>query len=231
MRLRDYMIEGVIWLLLGAACGVLGAGEVEVIHPEVEVILPSSEVKEQPTVRAPNDKPYFVMYSATYCQPCQRWKLTEQAKLERAGYGVTVVLIDRDPDADKWVSRYKVSTVPQFFLHDRKTRRVLQGPWVGFTPAVTLITGANGKNLLAPADHSRKVTRLTCPEIRAMVLSRYAPGRSLNADVSPRSMVWGHLTDGSGGTHTFTADQVSCLSLWEALALHDDAHGARTIKP
>jgi thioredoxin-related protein len=224
VRLRDYMIDGLLWLLFGLACGVLSAGE----HSDVEVIYPDVVVIAEPEVKAPNDKPYFIMFSSTYCGPCQRWKASELKKLNAAGYQVTIINVDED---DRWNAKYNVTTVPRFFLLDRKTRRTLKGPWVGFTPAVTLIVNANGKNLLAPADHSRKTARLTCPEIRALVRSRYSPGHSLNADVSPQSMVWGHLTDGSGGTHTFTRDQVSCLSLWEALALHDDAHGARTIRP
>lgn len=206
---------GFLYLMAGLLCGVCSAQQFS-----VEVI--------QPEVKAPNEKPYFIMFSGTYCGPCQRWKASEKQKLNDAGYQVTIINVDED---DRWNAKYNVTTVPRFFLLDRKTRRTLRGPWVGFTPAVTLIVNAQGKNLLAPADHSRKTARLTCPEIRALVRGRYSPGRSLNADVSPQSMVWGHLTDGSGGTHTFTRDQVSCLLLWEALALHDDAHGARTIRP
>lgn len=206
---------GFLYLIAGVLCGVCSAQQfsVEVIQPEVKV---------------PNEKPYFIMFSGTYCGPCQRWKASEKQKLNDAGYQVTIINVDED---DRWNAKYNVTTVPRFFLLDRKTRRTLRGPWVGFTPAVTLIVGANGKNLLAPADHSRKMARKTCPEIQALVRARYRYGQQLNADVSPQSMVWGHLTDGSGGTHNFASDQVSCLSLWEALALHDDAHGARTIKP
>ena len=207
---------GIVYVMIGFVCGVCSAQQFSV------------EVIQQPVVQAPNEKPYFIMFSGTYCNPCQRWKATEKAKLNAAGYQVTIINIDED---DRWNAKYNVTTVPRFFLLDRKTRKTLKGPWVGFTPAVTLIVGANGKNLLAPADHSWKVTRVTCEEIRAMVRQQYRHGQALNADVSPQSMVWGHLTDGSGGTHNFTRDQVSCLSLWEALALHDDAHGARTIRP
>lgn len=199
-------------MCLGFVAGICGAQE----RFQVEVIQPEAKVTVEP-------KPYWVMYSATYCGPCQRWKATEKAKLEHAGYGVTVVMIDTDPGAERWVQQYGVTTVPRFYLHDRQTRKVLAGPLVGFQSAVSMIQRAAGKRVLAPAS-KQAVTRLTCTEIRALVRSRYSPGRSLNADVSPRSMVWVHLTDGSSGTHTFTSDQVSCLSMWEALALHDDAH-------
>lgn len=212
MRLRDYVIDGSIWLLLGLACGVLSAGEAVPIFPVT--------ADQQSAVQAPNEKPYFIMFSGTYCGPCQRWKATEKAKLNAAGYQVTIVNIDED---DRWNAKYNVTTVPRFFLLDRKTRKTLRGPWVGFTPAVTLIMGANGKNLLAPADHSRKVTRITCEEIRAMVRQRYQPGQSLNADVSPQSLVWVHLTDGSGGTHTSVAIRCrACLSgkLWHCMTIH-----------
>jgi thiol-disulfide isomerase/thioredoxin len=109
----------------------------------------------QPEIIKANEKPYFVMFSATYCEPCQRWKATELQKLNKAGYQVTVINIDQD---DQWNKKYGVTTVPRFFLLDRKTRRTLKGPWIGFTPALTMIMGANGKGLLAPADHSGKVT-------------------------------------------------------------------------
>lgn len=208
------------FLCLGFLTGICGAQE----RFQVEVI--------QPRVVAPVElKPYWVMYSAKYCGPCQRWRASEKAKLEQAGYSVTVVMIDTDPGADRWVKQYGVTTVPRFYLHDRETRKVLIGPLVGFQSAVSMIQRASGKRVLAPAK-PQAVTRLTCTEIRALVRSKYHPGRSLNADVFPQSMVWGHLTDGSGGTHIFTSDQVSCLSMWEALALHDDAHsGSPAIRP
>lgn len=207
-------------LCLGFLAGICGAQE----RFQVEVIQPES-------VAPTKQKPYWVMYSATYCGPCQRWKSTEKAKLEQAGYAVTVVMIDTDSGADRWVKQYGVTTVPRFYLHDRQTRKVLAGPLVGFQSAVSMIQRAAGKRVLAPASR-QAVTRLTCTEIRALVRSKYPRERSLNADVSPQSMVWGHLTDGSGGTHTFTHDQVSCLSMWEALALHDDAHsGHPAIRP
>jgi len=207
----------VMYLIAGFLCGLCSAEEWVI-----------TDESTKPEVKTPNDKPYFIMFTTAQCSPCQRWKASELKKVQAAGYQVTIIDINQD---DRWNAKYNVTTVPRFFLLDRKTRRTLKGPWVGFTPAVTLIVGANGKNLLAPADHSRKVARITCEEIRAMVRQRYRPGQLLNADVSPQSMVWGHLTDGSGGTHNFASDQVSCLSLWEALALHDDAHGARVIRP
>ena len=109
----------------------------------------------QPEVKA-NEKPYFVMFSGTYCGPCQRWKANELERLNKAGYEITIINVDHD---DRWNAKYGVTTVPRFFLLDRKTRKTLRGPWVGYTPAVTLIMNAQGKNLLAPADHSRKVTQ------------------------------------------------------------------------
>lgn len=226
MRLREWLINGALWLSIGVCCGVLSAGQkfsVEVIHDEAK-----------PVEQVAADKPYFIMFSGSFCDPCRRMKATELPKLLKSGYQTTVIMVDSktDPMAEKWQQKYGVTRLPTIFLLDRKTRKTLKGPYIGFTSAITLISDARGRSVMAPAQSlPNRNARLTCPEIRALVRSKYQPGRSLNADVSPQSMVWGHLTDGSGGTHTFTRDQVACLSLWEALALHDDAHGARTIRP
>ncbi len=209
-----------IYLLLGLCCGLCSAGD--------WVITEQAAPAEQ-------GKPYWIMFTAKWCSPCQRWKKNEKPIMEKAGYAVTLIDIDHDPQADKWKKKYGVETVPTFFLLNRQTRETMIGPVVGAKSAVLMIRDINRWGVWPRKTSSIAITttpaKLTCSEIRALVRSRYTPGRRLNSDVSPQSQVWIHLTDGSGGTHNFTSDQVSCLSLWEALALHDDAHGARTIMP
>ena len=139
----------IVMLCLGFLAGICGAQE----RFQVEVIQPESRSAVEP-------KPYWVMYSATCCAACRRWGATEKAKLEQAGYSVTVVMIDTDPLAERWVQQYGVTTVPRFYLHDRQTRKVLAGPLVGFQSAVSMIQRAAGKRVLAPAN-PQAVTRHT----------------------------------------------------------------------
>ena len=40
---------------------------------------------------------YVVMYSATWCGPCQGWKRNELPKMKAAGVSVTVVDCDKEP--------------------------------------------------------------------------------------------------------------------------------------
>lgn len=65
---------------------------------------------------------------------------------------------------------------------------------------------------------------LTTAQIRSWIADHYTRGQSLRWGVNPSSAVWSHLQDGNEGTHVWRADQVSGLSQWEALALHDATH-------
>jgi hypothetical protein len=231
--MRNWAAVGLAWLALGLCWGVLAGDQFTfdpTLQPQFRV---AAEQADNSPVAPVIDKPFFVFFTAgPRCGPCIRWEANEQAKVLKAGYSVVKVDIGNPGEWNNWVRYYNINTGPRFFLVDRKDLKAVKakGPWVGFTAAITLVQAAEGKRVLAPADHSKKVTRLTCPEIKALVREMYR-GKGITTDVSPQSNVWNHLTDGSHGTHTFTRDQVSCLYLWEALCLHDDAHGARTIRP
>jgi len=67
----------------------------------------------------------------------------------------------------------------------------------------------------------------TMIELRDWIRSNYNQNTRLTADVQPRSSVWQHLKE---HRHNFKSNQVSGLSQWEALALHDAAHDGR-IRP
>lgn len=213
--MRWYMLPA---FLLGVIVGLCNADDLR---------LPLKPPAEPGTTAG---KPYWIMFTAKWCGPCQRWKANEKPIMERAGYAVTVIDIDHDPHADKWKRKYGVSTVPTFFLLDRQTRKTLIGPVVGAKSAILMIRDVNRWGVFPPKVDA-VTTRRTCAEIRTLVSSRYKQGQRLSADVAPQSRVWQHLTDGSAGTHTFAPEQVSCLELWEALSRHDDAHGSRTITP
>jgi len=66
--------------------------------------------------------------------------------------------------------------------------------------------------------------RYTFDELRQWVRDNYHQTSSLMADVKPRSSVWRHLQDSN---HGFTSAQVTGLSQWEALRLHDAHHQER----
>lgn len=208
-----------LWLICGMCFGLM-AGE----QFSVEVIPP-------PVVESPS--PCIVIaYTTQFCGPCNRWKATEKDKLIAAGIRVEYLDADRlSPEWSAWIDKARrdygmpITTVPHFFVIDGKTRTLISPPLNGFKSALHLISVGTRRNFMAPPKR-QAITGLSCEEIRSLIRARYSPRTPLQADVSPRSMVWNHLTDGSGGTHTYRDDQVSCLSMWEAMALHDDAHKA-----
>jgi len=66
--------------------------------------------------------------------------------------------------------------------------------------------------------------RYSLAELRQWIRQNYTPTTWLSADVQPRSAVWSHLQD---YRHQFTAEQVTGLSQWEALALHAAHHNGQ----
>jgi hypothetical protein len=233
--MRNWATVGLAWLALGLCWGVLAGDQFTFdpnLQPQFHVVV---EQVDSPPAAPVIEEPFFVFFTAgPLCGPCIRWEANEHAKVLKAGYSVVKVDIRNPGKWDSWVQYYNINTGPRFFMVERKHLKAVEGkgPWIGFTPAATLILAAGGKPeaVPAPVQRARKNTRLTCAEIKNLVRERYR-GNEITTDVSPQSNVWNHLTDGSHGTHTFTRDQVSCLYLWEALCLHDDAHGARAIRP
>lgn len=81
--------------------------------------------KEEPVKESDR---YLVVFTASWCGPCQQWKASEKAKL--GGVDITTVDIDQD-------KQWGVSTVPTFWIVDRATRKPVQ-KYVGYTSADTL---------------------------------------------------------------------------------------------
>ena len=115
----------------------------------------SSQTVQQPaekTAEKPAAKPdeyYVVMYSATWCGPCQGWKRNELPKLRAAGVPVTVVDCDKEPQwnrarratdsvTGKTVVIPGVSAYPTFAIV-RKSDRFPVANIVGPVPAAGLI--------------------------------------------------------------------------------------------
>lgn len=226
---RMWKSMAAVWLLSGMCFGLV-AGE----QFTVEVIQPSdSQKKFTLEVQSPvAESPSFIVvaYTTQFCGPCNRWKATEKDKLRLAG--VRVEYLDANnltPEWAAWVDKARrdynipITTVPHFFVLSSKDRTLMCPPLSGFKSAMHLISVGTRRNFMAPAT-KQAVTRLSCEEIRERIRGLYSPRQSLAFEVTPPRDVWRHITDGTGGTHTYRSDQVSCLALWEALALHDDAH-------
>lgn len=78
---------------------------------------------------------YLVMWTASWCGPCQQWKRNEKAKLEAAGF--EVVQIDGDQQPDK-VRQYGITTYPSFQWYDRSTKGRVGNRFVGYRTAQQL---------------------------------------------------------------------------------------------
>lgn len=217
-----------VWLFSGMCFGLV-AGEqftVDVIQPESQKRFTVEVQKSVP------ETPSFIVvaYTTAICGPCNRWKATEKDKLIAAGVQVEYVDANKlKPGWASWLDRARrdynmpIDTVPHFFVLSSKDRTLICPPLSGFKSAMHLISVGTRRNFMAPAT-KQAVTRLSCEEIRERIRRLYSPKQSLAFEVTPLQDVWRHITDGTGGTHTYRSDQVSCLALWEALALHDDAH-------
>jgi len=76
---------------------------------------------------------YLVVFTASWCGPCQQWKAAEKGKLN--GVDITTVDIDQD-------KQWGISTVPTFWVVDRATRQPVK-KYTGYTSANTLNTELN----------------------------------------------------------------------------------------
>jgi hypothetical protein len=128
-------------------CLLLQDGFTVEVSPElfrVEVVKsPEQPVKkqEQPA-KTRQQKPYYiVMFTASWCAPCQGWKKTGPAELRAAGYQLTIVDIDVET---KW--RKEAPTVPRFWLVNRSTQKPVY-KWIGSTPVTAMVLKAEQQNL------------------------------------------------------------------------------------
>ncbi len=72
---------------------------------------------------------YLVVFTASWCGPCQQWKQNERPKLN----GVTITTVDIDKE-----KQWGVGTVPSFWIVDRETRKPVK-KLTGYTSADTLL--------------------------------------------------------------------------------------------
>jgi hypothetical protein len=83
----------------------------------------------KPTAPAKESGTYLVVFSASWCGPCQRWKANEKPKLK----GVFVTSVDIDEQR-----QWGVASVPEFWIVDRATRNPIK-KFSGYTSAETLM--------------------------------------------------------------------------------------------
>lgn len=86
------------------------------------------------------DSEYFVVFTASWCGPCQRLKQNELVqlsdktwKLKNSDYQVTVVDIEKDTQWKK-----SVVSLPTIWMVDRESRWPIE-EWVGYTEASQLL--------------------------------------------------------------------------------------------
>lgn len=71
------------------------------------------------TTTVSEDGCYLVVFTASWCGPCQAWKRVHLPTLESAGHKVRVVDIEQD-------NRWHVVTVPTFWVVDRQTKKTVR---------------------------------------------------------------------------------------------------------
>jgi protein-L-isoaspartate O-methyltransferase len=81
------------------------------------------------------DDVYGVLFVSDGCSPCNQMKLRVIPELRAKGMKVRIYNVNREPMESSW----KVSSVPSFWVVDRKTRKRLGKPLVGFTSTSTIL--------------------------------------------------------------------------------------------
>jgi hypothetical protein len=177
--------------------------------PEPEPSTPFAEVSPTPSepisTCLAGYPDYVVMYTATWCGVCKSpANLRNIAAIEKAGTKVYLLDVDAKPERKQHASR-----LPCFYVVDGNTHTLKVGPWIGVTPPETILAPVR----VNPLAMQKWIRRTFDPK-----------DQNTWDDVKPRSNVWNHLCDGSGGNHSYLPSEVRHLSQWEALALHHAVH-------
>lgn len=160
-------------------------------------IFPVTAKEEKPeTVKESGT--YLVVFTASWCGPCQQWKQNERPKLN----GVTITTVDIDKE-----KQWGVGTVPSFWIVDRETRKPIK-KLTGYTSADTLLDA-----LLAEPPKAKSSSALF--------------GRIGTSHESRQTLISHLLTDGiHKGRHTLA--ELESMSDQQLSDLHDREHSQAT---
>lgn len=161
---------------------------------------------------------YVLMYTASWCGPCQGFKRTELPKLEAMGIDI------RQIDCSRGTPRgSRVSSLPTFVVMDGNDREVAR--YVGGVSAQTLMnripSGTKSTSVSIPAENLPKVVESKPVSKPVKSGSRVLPYAKVTIDGThypSESLVRSHLQNGHGVV-------TDGMSHEEMVSLHDALHG------
>ena len=193
---------------------------------EIELTKPLPPAIDEPATTDANvvaiDVPvpyYVVMFTASWCGPCQKWKREELPKLTAAGIRVEMIDIDRNKATAK---QFGVTTVPAFQIATESTRKLElpsktnQRNHYGNVGASFLLGKINGLNPPSKSTERKTLKQLIAEDMKLPSAEWCYDGTGTMYD----HCVW----------HGWPRDEVMKLTMAEATRLHAATHEGR-LKP
>ena len=162
---------------------------------------------------------YVVMFTASWCGPCQKWKREELPKLTAAGIRVEMIDIDRNKATAK---QFGVTTVPAFQIATEATRKLElpsktnQRSHYGNVGASFLLDKIHRVNPPSKSTERRNIKQLIADDMKLPSAEWLYEGTGTMHD----HCIW----------HGWPRDEVMKLTLAEATRLHAATHEGR-LKP
>ena len=151
-------------------------------------------------VSSPDDW-YVVVFTSRYCAPCQQMTRSTIPSLKAAGVAVRVV----ETDGPEYDGKWGVNVVPSTWIVDRKTRKKLRPPIIGYVSASRVLSAAKPQAV------------------------KYRPAVTVaGKSLVDRGEVITHLLSGDVHRGKFSREQLERMNDWELIDLHNLEHGVRT---